>query len=712
MVEINGKYNTAQVMTDNIEDSAKEQIQELCNQEFTKGENIVIMPDVHAGAGSTIGTTMTLKNKKVVPNLVGVDIGCLDADTEVLTQNGWIKISEYDQQSIMIVDPNTLDSWYEKPKAYIKKPCDEFFVWKNDKGLDQWVSEEHNMLIYQGYKSRGYKNSFMHPQDLANKSLEHGYYSYSAATHLKSTESIDLSDELIRVNIMISADGTDRSIRYFDKKFHYEVHVSKQRKINRAERLLNDAGVSYTRLDSDRTHTTYFYITTDMELSKDLTRYYNANEHQLSVVAEECMKWDGTINEKDNLYFSTKKYNADLIQYAFTVNGIRTCIYKVKDVRLEAEEWADCYQVRPTKNSFVGYNKKPTKQKSVDGKKYCFTISTHAFLARRGDNIFVTGNCGMRVVKLGNDLNIDYEKLDKVIHQYVPAGFNVHSEPQHEFDLHDLVIRKQIDEDYTLSSLGTLGGGNHFIEIDVDSNMNYYLVIHSGSRNLGVKVAKYYQDLAIKEMSKEILNKDALIKEMKARGQQKDIQSTLEHLKQPVFNEDLAYLEGSSLWDYLSDMRITQRYAHRNRWDMAMTIIQKMGWDPVDTFDSIHNYIDLDNMILRKGATNADKNNKLIIPMNMGYGSLICTGLGKGEWNHSAPHGAGRTMSRRAAKENINMNDFSNSMDGIYSTSVVESTIDESPFAYKPAQEIINNISNKTVNIDQIIKPVYSFKAV
>lgn len=273
-------------------------------------------------------------------------------------------------------------------------------------------------------------------------------------------------------------------------------------------------------------------------------------------------------------------------------------------------------------------------------------------------------------------------------------------------------------------SIGTLGGGNHFIEVDKDSNGNLYLVIHTGSRNLGKQVAEYYQNLGyyrIKERFNEEKyerEKKHLIEKLKNAGKAKLIGSELNKLKERRCNElpnisaELAYVEGQDFEDYIEDMKKVQWYASDNREEIADIIIRRAGLHEEERFETIHNYIDVDNMILRKGAVRAELGEKLLIPINMRDGSLICIGKGNPDWNCSAPHGAGRLMSRSKAKESINLDDFKKTMEdaGIYSTSVSTDTIDESPFAYKPMEEIIKNIEN-TVEIVDIIKPIYNFKA-
>lgn len=263
-------------------------------------------------------------------------------------------------------------------------------------------------------------------------------------------------------------------------------------------------------------------------------------------------------------------------------------------------------------------------------------------------------------------------------------------------------------------SLGTLGGGNHFIEANKDNEGNIYIVIHSGSRHLGLEVANYYQNEGYKELNgsaqKDI---DLLIKDLKAHGKQKEIQksiTTLKNTKRTNIPKQLAYVKGELFSQYIHDMKIVQTYAELNRQAMIDEIVSGMNLHIIDQFTTIHNYIDTDSMILRKGAVSAKKNEKLLIPINMRDGSLICIGKGNFDWNESAPHGAGRLMSRSAAKERYTVSEFKKQMEGIFTTSVNRNTLDECPMAYKNLDDIVNNISD-TVVIDKIIKPIYNFKA-
>ena len=318
--------------------------------------------------------------------------------------------------------------------------------------------------------------------------------------------------------------------------------------------------------------------------------------------------------------------------------------------------------------------------------------------------------CGMMVCEI-MDKDIDLERLDKVVNEFVPAGFNVHDEPVRiSTELDDLVCIKAVKKDYIQRSIGSLGGGNHFIEVNRAEDGKHYLVIHSGSRNLGVTVCDYYQKIAEKECGIDPKERQALIDRLKAEGRQREIPAEMKKLQPKVKDMTLAYLEGQSFRDYLHDMEIAQRYAWINRQTIANIIADHMDWSIGFTFHTVHNYIDTLSMTLRKGAVSAVNGEVLIIPMNMRDGSLLCRAIGNPDWLYSAPHGAGRLMSRKQAFDTLKMEDFTATMSDVYSTSVCPETIDESPMAYKPMQEIIDAIGD-TVEIIDIIKPVYNFKA-
>ena len=324
--------------------------------------------------------------------------------------------------------------------------------------------------------------------------------------------------------------------------------------------------------------------------------------------------------------------------------------------------------------------------------------------------------CGMYTVNLGK-AEINMEQMDAAAHS-IPSGTDVWEGRMERFDLLGLRCYRELKDVKRLErSLGTLGGGNHFIEIDQASDGTRYLVIHSGSRNLGKQVAECYQRLAVdlnKGKEEYLRKKDALIEEYKAAGRRSEIQAALKKLKwekrETTIPEDLCFVYGQYLEDYLHDVEICQRFARRSREFMAEVILGRLGMRAEDAFHTVHNYIDTEEMILRKGAIAAHEGERVLIPINMRDGSVLAVGRGNPEWNFSAPHGAGRIMSRTDAKERLDMDEYRREMAGIYTTSVSKETLDEAPMAYKSLSDIIDVIS-ESVDVIEVLKPIYNFKA-
>ncbi len=324
--------------------------------------------------------------------------------------------------------------------------------------------------------------------------------------------------------------------------------------------------------------------------------------------------------------------------------------------------------------------------------------------------------CGMYTVNLGN-VEIDFEKFDEAAH-FIPSGKNVWEGRQEKFDFTRLACYRELKDTKRLEkSLGTLGGGNHFIEVDQAADGTKYLVIHSGSRNLGLQVANIYQKLAIDlNMGKEtyFAEREKIIAEYKAAGRKSEIQAALKaiawEMREATMPEDLCYLYGTFLEDYLHDVEICQEFARRNREKMAEILLDRTGLCGGEAFHTIHNYIDTEEMILRKGAIAAHAGEKVLIPINMRDGSVLAVGKGNPEWNYSAPHGAGRLMSRTKAKESLDMEEYKKAMTGVYTTSVNEATLDEAPMAYKSLDDIIDVI-RESVDVIDVMKPIYNFKA-
>ena len=326
--------------------------------------------------------------------------------------------------------------------------------------------------------------------------------------------------------------------------------------------------------------------------------------------------------------------------------------------------------------------------------------------------------CGMETVKIA-EKDIDFVKLDEVIRAQIPSGKSIRKTPNlmtGQIDLKELCCFQALSAERALLSLGTLGGGNHFIEVDRDGEGFLYLVVHSGSRALGAQTAEYYKRLGWKTMNRlpdEVRRE--LIERYKAQGRQQEIEKGLQELEDSFtasldIPQKYAFVEGENLKDYLHDMRIVQRYASLNRKVITQTILDGMELTEIDRFTTIHNYIDTDNMILRKGSVSAQKGERLLIPINMRDGALICIGKGNPEWNFSAPHGAGRILSRTAAKNTLTVEEFRQEMEGIFTTCVAQSTLDESPMAYKGLNDILSQIG-PTAEVVKQIRPVYNFKA-
>ncbi len=388
-----------------------------------------------------------------------------------------------------------------------------------------------------------------------------------------------------------------------------------------------------------------------------------------------------------------------------------------KDVKIFAETVEDeaLDQIRELSEHPVSDGSKIRIMPDVHAGKGCTIGTTMTITDRVCPNLVgVDIGCGMYAVLLG-DVKIDYQFLDSIIRSEIPSGTNIRTKKIASFDMLKKLRCPVADIERAELSIGTLGGGNHFIEIDEDSLGRPWLIIHTGSRHLGLEVANYYQQVAIKklQMPPEGYIK-SVVEQLKAEGKTQEIQKTVELIKKEhkakAKQKDLAYLEGDDLNDYLHDMEIVQEFAAINREQIALQILLHLAISPVRHFHTIHNYIDTQNKILRKGAVSAETQKELVIPMNMRDGVLLCIGLGNEDWNCSAPHGAGRIMSRKKAKETISLEEYQLSMKDIFSTSVGEDTLDEAPFAYKSIDEI-RKLIQPTCGCVDVLKPKYNFKA-
>ena len=324
--------------------------------------------------------------------------------------------------------------------------------------------------------------------------------------------------------------------------------------------------------------------------------------------------------------------------------------------------------------------------------------------------------CGMETTRI-REKRLELQKLDKLIYEKIPSGFSIREKAHRyasQIDLSQLHCARHVDLLRAEKSIGTLGGGNHFIEVDKDDEGNLYLVVHSGSRHLGVEVADYYQNEGYKVLNHtDDASLEALVLQMKAEGREKEIQKELKkrkNVKQTSIPRTLAYVSGELFQHYIHDMKIVQQFAMLNRQAMMDELVKGLKLHVEEQFTTIHNYIDTDAMILRKGAVSAKAGEQLLIPINMRDGSLLCVGKGNEDWNFSAPHGAGRLMSRAEAKQSFTVSEFKKQMADVFTTSVNRSTLDECPMAYKGMQDILDNIG-PTAEVMKIIRPIYNFKA-
>ena len=720
MFELRGKYGSAKVFTDNCDNETVSQITTLLNQSFTKDIRIRIMPD------------------------------CLPKFTEVLTNNGFVPINKLTQNDkVANYDKNTgMISW-KYPKQIIKRAMRkneqmyEFYVKQNN--FSFYATEKHRMLT---------KNGVVLAKDIPEiTSLSDYIFFGNGLAENIITKYSNLELQLI---CWIVGDGSICDNGCGTKRIKFS--FCKQRKFDRITSLLTEYGAEYHCHIEKRGD---MAITVNAKSSAQLINLLDNNkkefpidfisldERQALVVKEEIIQIDGDYNayihNNGYRYSSTNRHNIDILQALFCLNKN---LVSMKTQRRNHPAHNDLYYMNVIDAQRLTYSRSGLHHNKVYKSKldysddvYCIECDTSFFIIRQNGLVTITGNChagkgcvvgttmtltnkvvpnlvgvdigcGMLATRLEED-SVDLTLLDTVINQYVPSGFSIHDTAVSSFAGLDKILCP-INKENAEKSIGSLGGGNHFIELDRDKDGHLWLVIHCGSRHLGIEVCNHYQKegYLILKNNRNREKITAVIEELKAAGRQKEIEQAIKAVsaQNPVVPEELAYVEGDLFEQYINDMHLTQQYAKKNRQTIADIITRKMNLHPVEVFDTIHNYIDPDNMILRKGSISAQKGERVIIPMNMRDGSLICIGKGNPDWNYSAPHGAGRIMSRSQAKDNVDMDEFKDAMKDIFSTSVCQSTIDEAPQVYKSMAEIMDNIQD-TVDIIDVIKPVYNFKA-
>lgn len=680
---------------DGIEESTIAQAETMARLPFV-AKPLALMPDAHVGIGATVGSVVFMTGA-IVPSAVGVDIGCLDRDTEFLSPQGWKKISEWSGEEVLSYEMSSDKAGFVTPLRYIVQDCAIFYHFKNSRGMDQMLSEEHRVPVWMGAKSRGYQVVVMHPGDLEKKrSLDSGYYN-TKTVFRSANDELAISDDMIRVEVMVQADGRVRPSRLSN---YVELHFRRERKIERARKLLAGAGIEYSeKIWSDGSTAISFRIERGY-CDKNLARYWRANARQLAIVAEESLKWDGHEGYR-SYYSTTDQASADLIQYAFAGSGTRAGIHSRRDDR--SSHWKDMFSVIPTRNEMVGFCA-PTLVPSPDGKKYCFTVETGFFVARREGKIFITGNCGMIAARSSlkaSHLPDNLDRLLSLIESRIPAGVGKGHEACRELPVEIGLPPSPIgpgDEKKVAQQFGTLGSGNHFVELCIDEAGWVWLVLHSGSRGIGNQLAQRHMGKAKKLMKRYFIELD---------------------------DPDLAYFAQSTpeFDDYLADMFWAQQYAAASRDAMMTAAFESLreicpGTIEMERINCHHNFAAAerhhgrDGWVIRKGAIRARTGDRGIIPGSMGTASYIVTGLGNKASYESCSHGAGRRMSRSKARKELTVESFIEHMDNkIWQEADAKALLDEHPLSYKDIETVMEAQAD-LVKVDHRLTQILNYKGV
>lgn len=708
-----------------VEDSAMEQLRNVASLPIIH-KHVAAMPDVHWGRGATVGSVIAT-NSAIIPAAVGVDLGCLDAETEFLSIDGWVRLDQYREghYAVLQYDPITDEAQFVEPLAYIKKREPFFYHLYHTKGLDQMVCPRHKILFYKGYDrgERDYEiriaEEFVNHHKELSKGVSGGFKTVFNKV-LSEVEKIKLysylTKEELRVQIMIHADGCLReniSTRYC------EVHLKKDRKIDRAKILLEAAGIEYTIYDHKDGTKTYRFNPPLFE--KSLKFLFNMSSEDISSIVDELFLWDGYIAEDGQKTFSTKnKECADAVQFALACCGVRGGINKVE---YHGKDWNDTYQVYTTKNQYVNMapdSSNPVEEvESLDGYSYCFTVPSGFFVARRRGNIFITGNCGMNAVQTtlrADQLPDDLHDIRIDIERAVPHGFetiqgrslkggwdtipaSATTKWRAMEKKYEEIIAKHPGASHKSPAhqLGSLGGGNHFIEVCIDEDDFVWVMLHSGSRGAGNRIGTYFIEKAKEEMIRY-------------------------HVNHYLPDQDLAYLvENTEIFDdYVDAVHWAQDYAMQNRVVM-MDMVLRVLRDALPSFqigkvavNCHHNYVEkethfgADVWVTRKGAVRAREDDFGIIPGSMGVGSFIVRGKGNPDSFCSCSHGAGRVMSRGEAKKMITVENHVKATEGIECRKDA-GILDESPAAYKDLTAVMA-AQEDLVEIVHRLQPVLNVK--
>lgn len=675
-----------------VEDDAKTQLRNVASLPVV-WPHVAVMPDVHLGYGATVGSVIPTRGA-IIPSAVGVDIGCVDADSEYLSPTGWHRIADYDGGQVMQYEPEGCQGRFVVPTNYIKKESKGFLHFKTKYGIDQMLSPDHRVLVWKitGRKRERICETITADQlaKIHERLVIGAKYEFKTTFDPIITTNLKLSDAALRVQVAVMADGY---IRNYDTG-NTVVKLKKVRKIERLEKLLQLAEIQYTRNTLDDVTSFSFNAPIATKTYKD---FWKASLSQLELISEECLHWDG--NWDDRVYFTRDKDSADFMQYAMTASGHRAVL------RIDYKDGEADYRVFANENLMVGLGGSPKSEikqvPSVDGLEYCFTVPSGYWVMRRNGNVVMTGNCGMQALKTNlkaNDLPDTLAHVRTAIEEVIPHGRTNNGgfgdKGAWNNDPPKLVQEKWnvMNDAYrtlcakhpfmlaynTFNHLGTLGTGNHFVEVCLDKDQNVWIMLHSGSRGVGNKIGQYFIELAKKDMEAA-------------------------HGTMPT-DTDLCYLnEGTEHFDdYVDAVYWAQEYALHNR-DIMMeratyALARSLGKTVYGVEGAVachHNYVQKEHhfgedvYVTRKGAVNAERGKLGIIPGSMGARSFIVRGLGNPESFNSCSHGAGRKMSRNAAKKAFTLKDHEEATKGIECRKDA-GVIDETPGAYKSIDDVMN----------------------
>jgi tRNA-splicing ligase RtcB len=692
-----------------VEEAAKRQLQNLTSLPFVT--HVAAMPDCHFGIGATVGSVIATKGA-IIPAAVGVDIGCVDADTEFLTSSGWKRIADYKAgDDVLIYDPDRECAWFEAPQAYVKRPSQGFHHLKTKYGIDHMVSSDHRLLTYPATRARDFAGwSVESARDFASTHARnvqgHGSRLNTTPETVYQPYVLHYTDAQLRVIVMTAADASLQGSAAV-------LNLRKRRKFERALRLLVEADCEIVSTHDDESGMRIRYR--PICPIKELNQLWGASSEQLRVIAEEVLHWDG--NEKDHVFFTRKKAEADFVQWAFLASGKRAVL------RADADGDEIDYRVFAHGNTKIGVKSVPKTPiefvPSPDGLEYCFTVSTGFFLVRRGGVTVLTGNCGMMAVRTtltANDLPESLSALRTRIERAVPhggpgpsGGWNGRSGVPNSVmrrwmdsgleTRFEALCKKhpKLDSANSLVHLGTLGGGNHFIEVCLDAEQRVWVMLHSGSRGIGNRIGQTFI-----EKAREMLMK--------------------RHGGGAVPDKDLAWFEDgeAEFKDYVEAVAWGQDFARHNREAMMQRVLSAMREVlPPFTTDKAavnchHNYVQAEDhfgqrvFVTRKGAVRAGAGDLGIIPGSMGAKSYIVRGLGNADSLCSCSHGAGRKLSRSEAKRQFSVEDVIEQTAGVECRTDA-GVIDEIPAAYKSIDDVMAAQSD-LVSIEHTLRQVLCVK--